>query len=530
MANMPGPVRPCHTAQHSVFRSRPFNTTVVGRSLRFALEYEGLGVAWLPVAWRMLVPMHGSSLHLVITSDDGDDYYHVHPKGTGEDGIVTAEVQFRRAGSHLVASSWAVKAEDLGVCVAEHVSHAHTADQSGTYPMITTAWRIEVVDASLPDANGASAPALPPRRTEVCLKQGVSWNNAEAEALGLVGIDSSYAPGESAACCGACAGEEECAALCTGGGCLRVAAQMKQVSKGWSKGKDWLDESSLPAGEYEVDDPKCLAVEFEVSHSDGSPATLQPYLGAAAHIFIASAASGEPAGALQPAVVHAHAYATMDLDSLGGQGPIPDLSRVLCEDVAQSGTYPMAAVPASFGPRLYALVRLPSAGAWRVYLSLRHDDNLATAAFEWHASANPERTAPPPPLPPPPPPPGSEPSAGLASCRAESANGDGDIVTWDTASNDMTATYAAVAVSLGVLCLLCLLLLGALGWRCRHRGTWAPDATSSSRAAAPSGARGTAQNVELQGPPNRANPITHTIPVEAVPVDAGADAENSEKC
>ena len=96
-------------------------------------------------------------------------------------------------------------------------------------------------------------------------------------------------------------------------------------------------------------------------------------------------------------------------------------------------------------------------------------------------------------------------------------------MTWDTASNDMTATYAAVAVSVGVLCLL---MLGALGWvwrRRRQRRKGRPDATSSSRAAAPNGTRGTSQSVELQRPPNRAEPITHIIPVEAV--DAGADAE-----
>ena len=512
MSNMPSVSRMCHSAQHSAFRGRPLNTMVVGHSIHFALEYEGPGGAWLPVAWRMLVRMHGSSLHLVITSDDGDDYYHVHPQGKGEDGLVTAEVQFRRAGSHLVATSWAVKAEDLGVCVAEHVSHAHSTDNAATYPMITTAWRIEVVDASLPDAKGASA--LPPRRTEVCTKQGEWWNDGRADALGLVGINSSYAPGESAACCGACAGEEECAALCTGGGCLRVAARMKRVSRGWLDGEDWLDEATLPAGE-------CLAVEIEVKDGDGNPATLQPYMGAAAHIFVASTHSGEPAGVVQPTVVHAHAYAAMDLESLVSRGAVPVLSRKLCEDVAQSGTYPMAAVPASFGPQLYALVRLPAAGAWRVYLSLRHEDNLATAAFEWHASAGPERIAPPPP------PPAWEPNAGLARCRAEAWE-QGDPETWavaegDATSNELTATYVATAASVGTLCLL---MLGALSWVCRrrqHRRKVPPGATSSSRVAAPDEVRGTAQDVELQRPSNRANPITHVIPVEAV--GAGADAE-----
>ena len=53
----------------------------------------------------------------------------------------------------------------------------------------------------------------------------------------------------------------------------------------WLAGTERLDETHLPAGE-------CLAVEFEVSGGDGIPATLQPYLGAAAHIFIASAAGG----------------------------------------------------------------------------------------------------------------------------------------------------------------------------------------------------------------------------------------------
>ena len=50
---------------------------------------------------------------------------------------------------------------------------------------------------------------------------------------------------------------------------------------------------------------------------------------------------------MQPAVVHAHAYASMDVERLGGDGEFPDLSRVLCEDYYQTGTYPMPAVPAA---------------------------------------------------------------------------------------------------------------------------------------------------------------------------------------
>ena len=51
-------------------------------------------------------------------------------------------------------------------------------------------------------------------------------------------------------------------------------------------------------------------------------------------------------------------------------------------------------------------------------------------------------------------------------------------------------------------------------------------ATSSSRVVRPHEARAAARGVELQGPPrNRASPITHAIPVEAVGAGAGA-----EKC
>ena len=74
------------------------------------------------------------------------------------------------------------------------------------------------------------------------------------------------------------------------------------------------------------------------------------------------------------------------------------------------------------------------------------------------------------------------------------------------------------------------MLLGALGWawrRQQRRREARAGATSSSRAAAPDGARGTSKSVELQGPPPKraVEPITHVLSVEAVDAGPGADAE-----
>ena len=57
-------------------------------------------------------------------------------------------------------------------------------------------------------------------------------------------------------------------------------------------------------------------------------------------------------------------------------------------------------------------------------------------------------------------------------------------------------------------------------------GLLSPGAISSSRVAAPDEARGTTRGVELQGPfRNRASPITHVIPVEAVGAGGGGGAD-----
>ena len=66
-------------------------------------------------------------------------------------------------------------------------------------------------------------------------------------------------------------------------------------------------------------------------------------------------------------------------------GGLDHLSRILCDDVSMAGVYPMPMPPARFGPTFYALVRLPSAGRWRVYMSMRRGGTLATASFGWQA-------------------------------------------------------------------------------------------------------------------------------------------------
>ena len=142
----------------------------------------------------------------------------------------------------------------------------------------------------------------------------------------------------------------------------------------------------------------CVHLRFEARAST-SPLTdaLTPYLGAAAHLFIAPAddtewdATSPPAANLprapkQTAAVHAHAYASIDRSTLRANSPTGRLSRALCEDTSLAGYYPMQPVPATFGPGLEALVRLPRPGKWRAYVTFsRAGGQLVTAAYEWTA-------------------------------------------------------------------------------------------------------------------------------------------------
>jgi hypothetical protein len=100
---------------------------------------------------------------------------------------------------------------------------------------------------------------------------------------------------------------------------------------------------------------------------------LGPYLGAGAHLFIVPVDQDSWEYAH-----HDHAYVSLDF------GDLDSLSRTLCDDVSMMGVYPMPMPPERFGPSLFALVRLPLPGEWRVYVSFRRADTLATLAFLWH--------------------------------------------------------------------------------------------------------------------------------------------------
>ena len=104
---------------------------------------------------------------------------------------------------------------------------------------------------------------------------------------------------------------------------------------------------------------RCMAVQLDVTDPEtGAPHTLSPYLEAAAHVYVAPADVSD--AALRDLTTHAHAYTSLDADSLSW------LSRSLCEDFSQMGTYPMEPLPSTFSAPVHALIALPADGAWRV--------------------------------------------------------------------------------------------------------------------------------------------------------------------
>ena len=275
-------------------------------TLRFALQYfdngDGGSLEWKPASWDRLVMTHGAKVHLNIMSASGRDFYHVHAqRGDGE--VLAVPMQFRRPGRHLVAITWVIEVNAIGLCTDEYVPHAHGVDSSnGLFPLLEHTYTLDVgAPAVFPRAPDAMVP-LAADRSNVCMKRGFAIA-AAGERMGLMAYDDSYALDQSATCCecdtvraaaravtaaetshrsinataaifdappsarplGQCTANSTCAA---GGGCLSLSARAwpldDDMARSWS--------SSAEAGVFPVG--ACLAVEIRASDgATGDPIT-----------------------------------------------------------------------------------------------------------------------------------------------------------------------------------------------------------------------------------------------------------------
>lgn len=377
-------------------------TAGVTTDLQFTLDYHDVSFHgsrdWISMTWDRIVETHGAKVHVNIVSASGIDFYHVHARHGGGVTLVV-NVCFQRPGRHLIAVTWAVETNSLGLCTDEYVPHAHGVQQrndDGVYPLLEHQFTVDVLDRQPAPPSQPLPLNVEAGRSAVCMKQAALLSAApNAERLGWMGFDSSYALAESTSCCACAAGADApliswsqsgaSSAMCeattasastvssgvcaTGGGCLAMSA------RAWPLGSRPPTASVLGSmAEFAVG--QCLAVELAMSDAlTGDPVTLGPYLGAAAHLFIVSEAEAQ-----WPLAKHDHAYATIHFDRLDA------LSRQMCDDMSMVGTYPMPMPPEVLGPTIYALVRLPHPGAWRMYASVRRGGTLATAAFGWTAA------------------------------------------------------------------------------------------------------------------------------------------------
>ena len=383
---------------------------------------------WTTLRWDQLVASHAMNIHAYILSDDGADFYHLH--GTASDASATrfeVQAELRQSGKHLIVVSWVVEAEGLEVCTVEGVMHAHTTGGPGLYPMLMDQW----VFSSITGEEGEhSLPGLPqptlrlePLRSIACPKQAVA-DPEDSASEGIWHYTGPYTTCSDPLTCGS--------------GCLIAALTWRSIEAPEPPPDATLPfllpfsaDAAFPPGE-------CIALELSISDVvSGEPVgNVAPYLGAAAHVFIAplverKTPGGTPSlsfapdpGARETTATapkmsgHAHAYPervewynhaqvtrwrTRPPGQPGGE------DKVLCEDVRYDGEVPPRRLPSAFGPNLYGMLRLHHAAGWRIFFNLRRADKLYTAAFDWRA-----KEMSPPPTPPPTPPTPPSPPAQLA--------------------------------------------------------------------------------------------------------------------
>ena len=457
----------------NLFRGTPVTgpQPVVGQvsTLGFTLEYLDVCSAlsqstgcitpgtnqWTLLRWEQLEEYHGSRVHVNVLSADGDDYYHVHPEYTSfvvkdTQTDLGVDIAFLQPGLHMVTATWVVEISSLNLCTIERIKHAHgLSNNAMLYPLLSATWTVDVASGSVAVDGGGDK--LPPEQRLLATSQATLACGKPASIVGAYHTyNHSYELAESVTCCCSAASAEHLGthtAHCTdrcpaGGGCVRVAATATSLG---------ATAVSTVAGETRYPAATCMAVAIEVSDAQtGESLTLSPYLGAAAHVYVAPAdvtatsmlcaispplphtlphppplppslSTLPPRAARSGLTTHAHAYTSLNV------GGLNNLDKAVCEDFSQMGTYPMVALPESFGgtvctrsppralaapppspafepmqplpprraPRaaqpierpavaqVYALVLLPAAGAWRVIFSLRRGESLLSAGFEW---------------------------------------------------------------------------------------------------------------------------------------------------
>ena len=300
------PARIHDGVDNNLFRATPITgpQPVTGQlsTVGFTLEYlDVCGTnQWTLLRWEQLEEYHGSRVHVNLLSADGDDYYHVHPEYTSfsVDDTQTGlgvDVTFLQPGLHMVTATWVVELSALNLTTIEEIKHAHGLSSNALlYPLLSATWTVDVAIGN-DDADGGSG-KLPAEQRLLTTSEATFACGKPASVVGAYHTyNHSYELAESVTCCCSAASAEHLSthtAHCTercpaGGGCVRVAAIATSLAE-----VDGAVETSVSkvAGETRYPAAICMAVSLEVSDpATGEILPLNPYLGAAAHVFIAPA-------------------------------------------------------------------------------------------------------------------------------------------------------------------------------------------------------------------------------------------------
>ena len=297
----------------NLFRGTPVSgpQPVVGQvsTLGFTLEYRDVCSElsqsnppictpgtdqWTLLRWEQLEEYHGSRVHVNVLSADGDDYYHVHPEYTSfvvkdTQTDLGVDITFLQPGLHMVTATWVVEISSLNLCTIERIKHAHgLSNNAMLYPLLSATWTVDVASGSAAVDGGGDK--LPPEQRLLATSQATLACGKPASIVGAYHTyNHSYELAESVTCCCSAASAEHLGthtAHCTdrcpaGGGCVRVAATATSLG---------ATAVSTVAGETRYPAATCMAVTIEVSDAQtGESLTLSPYLGAAAHVYVAPA-------------------------------------------------------------------------------------------------------------------------------------------------------------------------------------------------------------------------------------------------